>query len=436
MTTKPPPSFLDRLRAFDPTVLPIIVAALVLVGAVIWLLGRPAPQIAAPDQRLQDQIATLRTELDRRVAALETRTGPDLAPLRQDLGAAAGRIAALEGRAAPDLAPLQQELGAAAGRVAALEERIAAAQREAASRPQIDPNAFAPRAALDQATQRIEALTARLDAALRDSQGAAQQRQTATEQALGALGARLTAAEAGLVSRGQADEALTARIGALEQQAAARIATAEQQAAQRLAALEQSLSQRIAAAEQRLGQATSAIEQQQGRIGTLEGAGQRLVALEGRAARLAALDAARTALDAGRPLGGALATLPNAPAPLTRFAAAAPPTEASLRLSFPDAARAAIAASEPPAGGGVLDTAAARLQNLVTVRRGDQVLWGDAAAAEIVRARRAVEAGDLEAALGYLQRIPPRAKEAMADWIGQAEALVAARNALRQMAAG
>ncbi len=76
---------------------------------------------------------------------------------------------------------------------------------------------------------------------------------------------------------------------------------------------------------------------------------------------------------------------------------AGPPTEAALRLSFEEHARAARAASEPqPAGsGGVLDSAVARLSGLVTVRRGEEVVWGDAAAAELERARRALEAGDL-----------------------------------------
>ncbi|WP_237217887.1 hypothetical protein, partial [Falsiroseomonas oryziterrae] len=87
-------------------------------------------------------------------------------------------------------------------------------------------------------------------------------------------------------------------------------------------------------------------------------------------------------------------------------------------------------------GGGVLDSAAQRLGGLVTVRRGEEVLWGDAAAAEIERARRAVEAGDLEGALRFLQRLSPPARQAMGGWIGNAEALIAARAALRQMAAG
>jgi hypothetical protein len=84
----------------------------------------------------------------------------------------------------------------------------------------------------------------------------------------------------------------------------------------------------------------------------------------------------------------------------------------------------------------MMDSAMARLSGLVTVRRGEEILFGDAAAAEIERARRAVEAGDLEAALRHLARLSPAAREAMRAWIGQAESLVAARAALRQMASG
>jgi hypothetical protein len=87
-------------------------------------------------------------------------------------------------------------------------------------------------------------------------------------------------------------------------------------------------------------------------------------------------------------------------------------------------------------GQGVLDSAVSRLSGLVTVRRGDEMLMGDAAALEIDRARRALEAGDLEGALTRLARLSPPAREAMRGWISQAEALVAARAALRTLAAG
>ena len=84
----------------------------------------------------------------------------------------------------------------------------------------------------------------------------------------------------------------------------------------------------------------------------------------------------------------------------------------------------------------MLDSAVSRLSGLVTVRRGDQVVWGDAAAAEIEGARRALEAGDIEAALARIERLPPAARTAMANWVARARALDAARAALATLAAG
>jgi len=343
-------------RRLDPTVLPLVVAGLVLVGAVLWLLGRPMPDLAAPPESGQAaEVAALRAEAGRRLGALEARpVAPDMAPL-------VARIGALEGRPGMDISGLAPR--------AALEN-------------------LAPRAALENLAPRaaLETLARELQATLAQSQ------------------ARIAAAEATLAQRAALADAQGAR----------------------LAGLEAALAQRAAA-----------IEAQATRLATLEATAQRFAALEGRAARLATIDSLRTALEAGRPLGAALGGLPNAPAALTRFAAAAPPTEAALRLAFEDAARAGRTANDSAReGASTLDAALSRLSGLVTVRRGEEMVWGDAALAEIERARRAVEAGDLEAALARLARLSPPAREAMRGWIGDAEALVAARAALRALAAG
>ena len=173
----------------------------------------------------------------------------------------------------------------------------------------------------------------------------------------------------------------------------------------------------------------------------LEAAQQRLVAIESRTSRMAAVDGVRGALLAGQPLGEALGRIDQPPAALARFATVAPPTEPALRLSFEDAAKAARGASDAamqPDGsrGGVVDSAISRLSGLVTVRRGDQVVWGDAAEAEIERARRALEAGDIEMSLQHVDKLPPPARAAMQPWADQARALIAARAALRQLAMG
>lgn len=374
-----PASLADRLRRLDPAVLPILAAALVLLGAVAWLLGRPLPQPGT----------------DESAARLE---------------ALAGRVAALEGRAPPDLAPLREAAAAAAARAEAANRQAAALEQSLAARPALDPAAFAPRPALEDLAGRVEAMA-------RDSTAASQQgaqRLAATEQALAGFAGRVAANEAALAARTQSIETQNARLAAMEQALAARLAVLEGQIAQR----------------------AQAAEQQAARLAALEGLTQRLAALEGRSARMAALDAVRVALESGQPLGAALRPLANPPEALARFAGAAPPTEAALRLGFEDAARAGRAASEPSAGTGVLDSAVSRLSGMITVRRGEEILWGDAAGAAIERARRALDAGDLDGALGHLARLSPPAREAMRGWIANAEALLAARAALRQLAAG
>ncbi|MBR0657283.1 hypothetical protein, partial [Plastoroseomonas arctica] len=110
---------------------------------------------------------------------------------------------------------------------------------------------------------------------------------------------------------------------------------------------------------------------------------------------------------------------------------------AALRLGFEDAARAGRAASEPAREGqGIMESALARVTGLVTVRRGDQVVWGDTVPAEIEASRRLLEAGDLAGATARLQRLPAPARSGLAAWLDQAEALLAARAALRDLVAG
>lgn len=374
-----PASLGDRLRRLDPAILPILAAALVLLGAIVWLLGRPLPQPAADETAARMQALT-------------------------------DRVAALEGRAPPDLAPLRDAAATAAARAEAATSQAAALEQRLATIPTLDPAAFAPRSALEDLAARVEAMAR--DGATAGQQGA--QRLAAAEQALAGFAGRVAANEAALAARTQSIETQNARLAAMEQALVARLAVLEGQIAQR----------------------AQAAEQQAARLAALEGHAQRLAALEGRSARMAALDSVRVALEAGQPLGAALRPISDPPEALARFAGSAPPTEAALRLGFEDAARAGRAASEPPPGGGVLDSAVSRLSGMITVRRGEEMLWGDAAGAAIERARRALEAGDLEGALGHLARLSPPAREAMRGWIGQAEALVAARAALRQLAAG
>lgn len=314
--------------------------------------------------------------LEARLAALEARPGFNAAPIE-------ARIAALEARpratAAPDLAPLIT-------RLEALEARPA---------PSLDVSGLAPRALAETLATRLDRITERQDA----------------------LAARLQAADA---------EALR-RTEDLARSLLTRLEAAEKAEAERIAAAGATLEGRLAGAESALG----------ARMQALEAAQTRIAAIEARANRLQAIAALRARLDAGQALGQTLLAFANAPAALTRFATAAPPTEAALRLAFEDAARTARAASEPAREGqSILESASARLAGLVTIRRGERIIWGDEAAAELEAARRALDAGDLPGALGRLSLLPPAARAALGAWEAEAQALLAARAAIITLAGG
>jgi hypothetical protein len=213
----------------------------------------------------------------------------------------------------------------------------------------------------------------------------------------------------------------------------ASIAALEQRQPANLAPLEA----RIAALEQRHPPSVAPLE---ARIGALEGAEStaqadlsRRVAASDKVSRHTALvQAAALALAAGRKLGD----LPSAPPALTRFANAAPPTEAALRLAFPAAARAALAAAHPAAEGKpLLARLWAEAQDLVTVRQGDRVLVGDPAAGMLEGARVALDAGDLAVAVNDVATLQGAAARAMATWLDEAHALLEARAALATWAA-
>jgi hypothetical protein len=258
-------------------------------------------------------------------------------------------------------------------------------------------------------------------------------------------------------------EALSQQVAALE----ARVAHLERQpptAAPNLTALDA----RIAALEQRQPAAAApppnlapltarldALEHQQAadlapmevRISRLEDAGHKVVTdvtqkLASEDARFAALEkssglavrigAVRQALDAGHKLGD----VSGAPPALARYATVDPPTEASLRLAFPAASQAALAASRPSVDGQpLLSRIWARAQDLVTIRRGEQVLVGDPAAGLLATARTALDAGDLAGAVRSVGALTGPAAQAMAGWLAQARALLEARAALASWAA-
>ncbi|WP_428493213.1 COG4223 family protein [Rhodopila sp.] len=146
---------------------------------------------------------------------------------------------------------------------------------------------------------------------------------------------------------------------------------------------------------------------------------------------LARVQQASIALAEGQPLGD----LPNAPEPLSRFAHAAPPTEAQLRLLFPRDEQAALAAKQPEVSSApFVSRVWDRAQGLITIRRGDNVVVGDPSATILNHARAALDAGDIAGAATFVESLRGPPAQAMADWLKNARALLDARSALAAMA--
>jgi hypothetical protein len=277
---------------------------------------------------------------------------------------------------------------------------------------------------------------------------------SAAAEQLGTLEARVAQLEQRPVPQTPDLGPLTARMNALEQRPPP-AATSPAQVADlgpleaRIAALEarppadsqlagriDALSARADSLEtvQRAGQSDLArrLDADEARLAPIERSTGQIPALADRISHLTRIQAVWLALDAGLKLG----EIPGAPAPLARFANTAPPTEPGLRLAFPRVAREALAAARPASEGKpLLARVWDEAQDLVTVRQGDRVLVGDAAAGVLDRARTALDAGDLSAAVAAVASLSGASAQAMAGWLAEARALLEARAALAEWAA-
>ena len=279
----------------------------------------------------------------------------------------------------------------------------------------------------------------------------------ALAQQLGTLDARMARLEQRPAPQAPDLGPLNARIATLEQRIAnlpaaaapdlapleARITTLEQRKPADLGALEA----RVSALEQRKPVDLSSLEARVAALEAKQPADAQLIArvdaldkrlssneqsAAERSARVVHILAAQAALDAGKPLG----KLPGAPPALAKFADTPPPTLAGLRLAFPAAAQAALAISpSPPQGRPWYARMWAQARELVTIRRGEQVLLGDPAAGVLDRARERLDAGDLAGAVELVGSLSGAQAAEMGDWLAEARALLDARAALAEWAA-
>ncbi|HTQ70135.1 MAG TPA: hypothetical protein VMH92_01395 [Acidocella sp.] len=193
------------------------------------------------------------------------------------------------------------------------------------------------------------------------------------------------------------------------------------------------LTQKYAALAAQLNAVQAQAAQDHGALSMLQANAVDLGKLTQRMALLNALGTARLALDEGQPLG----QIPGAPPELAQFATQAPPTMAQLRDAFAPAAKAAEAASLGDNGQvSFWARVRARLEGLMTISDGDHVVFGPPAAAALNNARLALDNDDLAGAVAALRDLGPGAKDAMAGWISQAQALLAAKAALLSLAQG
>jgi hypothetical protein len=141
----------------------------------------------------------------------------------------------------------------------------------------------------------------------------------------------------------------------------------------------------------------------------------------------------KAALDAGVPLDPARADLQAAGMTVPAALSGDVPSLQSLQASFPEAARAALAAArKADSGASVGDKLGAFLLSQ-TGARSLTPQEGDGPDAVLSRAQGDVNTGDLAAALAEIAKLPEAAQPALADWSAQAQARVAALDAAGQL---
>lgn len=162
----------------------------------------------------------------------------------------------------------------------------------------------------------------------------------------------------------------------------------------------------------------------------------RASAVIGVAARLSA------ALDSGLPFTadlGLLAPLAQGDAKLAEVVATLQPraqtgvaARAALVAEFPAVAKAALA--DDLADDSFGERLLGKLKSIVSLRRVGADVQGDSVEAKLARAEAALEAGDVAKAVDLVKSLPPQTAKATAAWLTRAEAHLAAKRAVDQLA--
>ena len=258
----------------------------------------------------------------------------------------------------------------------------------------------------------------------------------------GALGNRVSAAEAQTKSLNDSLIALSRRIDeiAASSQSALAQAKAAASAAQEAKTAAQAGVQRgdVDALASRLAALESAVKS----LSASTEAAQRTSSADDRAARATvAAEALRTAVERGVPYQDELAAVkslgadPNATAPLAPFAADGIPSTATLGRELAALTPALLRASGvAPSESSFLGRLEAHAQHLVRVTPLDAPA-GDDPSSVIARINADATSGDVAALLADIGRLPDAARAAAENWVKKAEAREAAIAASRRIAA-
>jgi hypothetical protein len=163
----------------------------------------------------------------------------------------------------------------------------------------------------------------------------------------------------------------------------------------------------------------------------------RASAVIGVAARLS------SALDSGLPFAAdltLLAPLAQGDAKLTQVAAALQPyaqagvaSRTALAASFPAVAKAALA--DDVADDSFGERLLGKIRSIVSLRRVGDDVPGDSVEAKLARAEAALDAGDLAKAVDLVKSLPTQTAKATSAWLARAEAHLAAKRAIDELAA-
>lgn len=393
-------------RRRDPLPLLFGIGFIVLLAAVFYLWKHPLGQHLFPDQSRTENAAPL---------AEQAASVAQLAAVDAQVKAAQQQLAVLR----QQTAAAQQDAIAARTEAQNAAREVQAARQQAQLRGQQDATL----------AHRVEALERRPVPAVPDlaplnARIAALEKQAAEPPKQAPLPAEIATLPPRLATLSQRFDALAARLD--------QIAGRQEQLSTQYQQLVQE-QQKLAAEAASAGAATARqIDAMEAKVAAISEQARRLSGLADQSGRVARIQAAEAALDAGLPIG----ELPGAPPALARFAAAPPPTVAQLRLAFPAAAQAAAAAAQPASSNrSFWNSVKGRVESLVTVRRGDQVLVGNPVETIIANASTALDAGDLGGAVADIAELKGPPAQVFADWKAKASALLDARKALAALAA-